>query len=106
MEELKKVMKKRYGIDSICDALKHVNVGLVAVRFKENGRKSFVVVMMAEINKFIERNGLITCYEYGTLQGLVNVNTKPKKYTLQYEDFMNEFIRPGNYFCSNMLLDI
>ena len=106
MEQLRKDIKKKYNISNVCDHLKHFSVRIVGVKFKENGRKSFVVVMMAEINKFIERSGDIVCYEIGTLDGLINVNTKPKKSMMSYQDFMREFIRTGNYLCSSILLDV
>ena len=106
IQELREEINKKYRVSNVCVHLKHLNAGIVGVRFKENGRKSFVVVMMSDVNKFIERRGEIVCYEFGTLAGLINANTKPKKYMMLYGDFMREFIRNGNYLCSSILLDI
>lgn len=87
-------------METLCEKL---NVDFVGIEHLET-KKSYVVVKDFE-DVAGNRGGYIKYTRYRSLKRLL-AGERGQNRTIEYNDFMNRFVRNGNYICSRELLDV
>lgn len=90
---------------SICDQL---NVDFVGVQFWNQGdgqfQKKYIIVPDLK-EPAGNRTGTVTYYYFKNLSKLFSgIRGRPRKMT--YSTLMNDYVWPGHWYCSRVLLDV